>query len=129
MRSVSLALVVSCLSGATKAGVMPVSKDECAAWRSHLIPLPHEIAIARKAIVQPRDVGIALRAGGEIEQQALKEVKTMFEAQSGVAAAGDRFEIRIGVVDEQTCLGGVAVPAAERLKTLPHRDQAYVIQR
>lgn len=42
MKWLLVSLVVWTAVGAAHAQVAPVSKDECAAWLDHLIPLPHE---------------------------------------------------------------------------------------
>lgn len=111
------------------AQVAPVTGDEAAAWLDHLIPLPHEIAIAHKALVRPQDVGIKLRAGaGEVEQQALSELLAVFRQKAGVEPKGAGFEIHIAALDEQGQINGHTPADAARLKTLRNSEQAYLIQ-
>ena len=126
-----LCLVLALLSGMPLAAAqgLPVAEDECAAWCDHLVPLPQEIAIKRMVVLVPQAVGIRLCAeAGEIEQQALSDLTALFKAKAGVEPTGNGFEIRIGVLDAEGQLNGIAVSAADRLKTLPNRDQAYTIQ-
>ena len=117
------------LSALSSAAVTPVTKDECAAWCNHLIPLPHGIGITRKVIVRPQDMGFRLCVGaGEIEQQARSELKGLLQAKAGVEPTRSGFEIHMGVVDARGRLGGIPVSGEERLRTLPNNSQAYLIQ-
>ena len=129
MERLCLLMVLFAALTSARAQVAPVTGGECAAWLDHLIPLPHEIAIAQKAVVRPQDVGIKLRVGaGDVEQQALSELLALFKEKAGVEPKGRGFEIHMGALDEQGQLNGFAAADGARLKTLPHSDQAYLIQ-
>ena len=129
MRRIWLALVALGWVGLANAGVVPVPEDEAVDWLDHLIPLPQEISIPRKATIRTRDVTIRLRPdASDVEQQAITELHALFQEKAGLVPAGDRFEILIGVVNEKGEVANTPVPNAERLKEFPHRGQAYLIQ-
>ena len=99
-----------------------------AQWLRQLIPLPHEIAIEDEITCRPEEVSIRLQAGaGPVEQQAAAELERLFAERAGVAPGGGGFEIVLGVADAEGRLGGVEVDV-QRLKGLPHQEQAYLIQ-
>ncbi|OGG56095.1 MAG: hypothetical protein A3F84_01400 [Candidatus Handelsmanbacteria bacterium RIFCSPLOWO2_12_FULL_64_10] len=99
------------------------------AWLRRLIPLPHEISIPQKITSRPEDVSVRLRRGaGEIERHAASELKQLFLKKAGVRPSGKGFEVVIGVVDGRGRLNGIPVGGAERLRDLPNRGQAYLIQ-
>jgi len=129
MRRFWFASVVLGLAAAAGAEIVPVSKDECAAWCDHLMPLPHEIAIPRKALVRPQEIALRLRPNaGEVEAQALSELTELFKNRAGLVPGGSDFEVLMGVLDKRGQIAGVVVTGADRLRTLPHSDQAYLIQ-
>jgi hypothetical protein len=121
-------LCLSCIS-ALGANVTKITQDEAKTWIRHLIPLPHEISIQGKRTLNPRDIRIRLRQrASETEKQAAAELEQLFRDRAGVVPTGSRFEILIGVLDAQQKIEGIAVVGAERLKTLPNHEQAYMIQ-
>ena len=129
MRAIYVAGLALTSAVAAAENVTPVTRDECAAWCNHLIPLPHEIRIAQRATVRPQDMSLRLRGGaGEIEQQARSELKELFLAKAGVEPTGNGFEVHMGVVDARGSLDGVPVSGVARLRTLPNSSQAYLIQ-
>ncbi|NOZ21557.1 MAG: hypothetical protein GXP25_10770 [Planctomycetes bacterium] len=112
-----------------QANIAPVPEDQAATWIDHLVPLPHEISITQKVTIPPGDISIRLRQdAGDIEKQSLTELKDLLRTMAGGAPSGTKFEILIGVLDEAGQVEGVAVDCAARLKELPNRDQAYLIQ-
>ena len=97
-------------------------------WLSHLIPLPHEIAIEETIELPPGDVSIKTGPGAcEIEEQAVQDLVQLWIDRTGCEPVGSGFEILIGVADETGNVAGRTVDT-ERLKSLPNRDQAYVIR-
>ena len=97
-------------------------------WLSHLIPLPHEITIEQAIELSPGDVSIkTVPDAGDIEQQAARELEQLWIDRTGCEPIGSEFEIWIGVADETGHLAGRPVDT-ERLRSLPNRDQAYVIR-
>ncbi|MSS72421.1 MAG: hypothetical protein EXS64_13155 [Candidatus Latescibacteria bacterium] len=99
------------------------------AWIRYLIPLPHEISIDRKIALPPGQVSIRLRRGAdEVERHAASELGQVFLKKAGARPSGKGFEIVLGVVDEQGRLSGIPVEGVQRLRALPNRGQAYLIQ-
>jgi len=131
MRSHIAALSLALLTGSlvAAAGPGPVSAERKAEILRHLLPLPHEIVLEAEMALAPADVGLVLRPdAGEIERQAGAELNGLFREKAGCEAAGKGFRIVIGVLDGQGKLGGQPVEGADRLKALPHPDQAYLIR-
>ena len=130
MRGLGLAGLVLVCAALAHGEIVPVTKDEAARWLYHLVPLPHEIALPQKAVIAPQDVSFRLRTGaGDVEQQALTELRELFREKTGTVPKGNAFEILIGVLDDKGRIEGIAVEHVDRLKGLPHNNQAYVIQR
>ncbi len=126
---IALWLATSAAAGAAQTRIAEVSAPERAAWIDHLLPLPHEVSIPRKAVLRPGDVKLTFRPNaGEVEQQARRELLALFQQKAGAKPDGAGFEICIGVLDAQGRLCGAAVPHAARLKSLPHPAQAYLVQ-
>ncbi len=120
-----------CTAAVTPASarVSALSPAERQAWVRHLLPLPHEISLTGKKIIDPREISIVLRSGaGPCEKQAAKELSDLFVEKAGVSPAGTGFRIVMGVLDSRGAVAGVTVKDAGRLKTLPNADQAYLIR-
>jgi len=123
-----LALVLCGGVGSLWAEVATVADKEAAGWLDSLIPLPHEISIRQKVSLRPEVLAIRVRANAsEVEKQALADLLTLIREKTGASPTGSEFEALIGVADEQGRLEGAAVEGFERLKTLPNKEQSYVI--
>ena len=107
-----------------------LSDAEAAAWNRYVLPLPHEMAVRAVLELKPADVSVTLCStnAGPAAEQGVAELRSLFEGKTGTVPEGETFEIRLGMVDDKGCVGGVAVPSASRLPELPNRDQAYVIE-
>jgi hypothetical protein len=106
-----------------------VSAEQEAAWLRWLIPLPKAVAIKHKIVVPAATVGIRLRDDAQApERAAAAELRSLFQDRAGAEAKGSGVQIRLGVVDAGGKLDGAPVPDTERLKTLPNREQAYLIR-
>ena len=109
--------------------VRAVSPDELRSWTRHLIPLPQELAIEHKVVLQPDEVGVRLETGaGDIGEHAAKELKTLFATKAGVEAAGPGFEIVISLARGTGAGRDLSAEERRRLRSLPNRDQAYLIK-
>ena len=98
-------------------------------WLYYALPLPHQIKIEGKRVVAPSDIGIRVSSrAGEIENNAAKILRDFINSSTGVRPEGKLFEIVIGVLDYDGKVLGRAVNGAEKLKTLPNNDQAYIIE-
>ncbi len=124
---VALAMVV--LSAAAVAAPAQVSEQEQARWIRWAIPLPKEIAIPRKVVLPASEVKLRVvgKSGGPT-QTAAQELRALFKEKAKADLSRGRFEIVLGVCDAAGRLGGLAVPDAARLKSLPHPEQAYLIR-
>ncbi len=124
MKTVSFAmLLLTAFVAGAAANVRPVTPVEEKALVRHLIPLPHEIRIARMAALAPGDVRITVRPGAtEIEKNAAAELSALFRERTGKEPSGNGFEIRIGVNDSR-----MGARLAARLKSLPNHEQAYAV--
>ncbi len=85
-----LALLILLMMPATlraESGVRlyPVGKEEAAKWLRTVIPLPHEIVIDRKAILDARQVQVDVAPGaGFLEHRAAAELTDLIARKSGV---------------------------------------------
>ena len=85
--------------------------------------------IEHKVVLQPDEVGVRLEPGaGDIGDHAAKELKTLFATKAGVEAAGSGFEIVIGLARGTEAGRDVSEEERRRLRSLPNRDQAYLIK-
>ena len=106
-------------AAAAQAVVSSLTPKETQQWMHHLIPLPHEIALRQKITLHPASVAITLRRGaGSVEQRARLEIVELFKRKTGAQPSGKEFEIRIGVSAE----------SAQKLRSVPNNDQAYLIR-
>ena len=126
----SYVLLFLCLTSPLRGIVVrTVSPDELRSWTRYLIPLPQEMLIEHKVVLQPDEVGVRLEPGaGDIGDHAAKELKTLFATTAGVEAAGSGFEIVIGLVRGTEAGRDVSEEERRRLRSLPNRDQAYLIK-
>lgn len=126
----SYVLLFLCLTSPLRGIVVrAVSPDELRSWTRHLIPLPQELAIEHKVVLKPDEVGIRLEPGaGDIGEHAAEELKTLFATKAGVEAAGPGFEIVIGRARGTEAGRDVSEEERRRLRSLPNRDQAYLIK-
>jgi hypothetical protein len=109
--------------------IVNVPRDAAQKWLRHVLPLPHEVAIPRKAVLRPEGVSIRLRDNaGEVEKNAARELEEFFKQKTGTVPAGKDFEIAIGILDADGRASGVSVENWQRLKGLPNPDQAYLIR-
>jgi len=111
-----------------EAASRPVSPAEREQWLRWLLPLPKEIALERKVEVPVEQVHIILRQNaGEVEAHGVQQLLALFQEKAGHPAAGEGFEVIVGVCDENGTVNGLAVPGMQRLANLPNSEQAYVI--
>ena len=117
--------------GATTATaeVRTVTDAEKAAWVRWVIPLPKQIAIAEKVVLEAEEVAVTVREGGsDVEENAAALIRALWEEKTGARPEGAGFEILLGVCDDAGRLGQESVPGASELKGLKNPDQAYVIR-
>ena len=106
-----------------------VTEQEQKEWVQRVIPLPKEISLDAKVVLSPDDIALVLRTNaGDIEKNALGEIEQLFRQRSGGAPADGKFTIIVGVMDDRGELCGCKVDQAERLRGVPNRSQAYIIQ-
>lgn len=111
------------------AEVVNMTPQEEALWLRHLIPLPHEIKLHGKMIMNPSDVSIIVRENAnDIERNAAAELENLFKSKTGNVPNGKKFSIVIGIANRNGKLNGITVKNYERMKSLPNSDQAYIIQ-
>lgn len=114
---------------ATAARGEKVARAERERWLRWLLPLPKEVRLEQKVLVPVQAVRITLRQGaGEVEANGVRQLLALFREKTGEEPNGEGFEILVGVCDEAGRVDGVAVPSARRLRNLPNREQAYVIE-
>jgi len=103
--------------------------DEKALLRQ-VLPLPKEIRVAQQVKINPADVIIRSRSNaGPMERQAISELTDLFKTKTGLSPSGKGFEIIIGVLNSETGqLEGCPIRQAQRLSSLPNKEQAYLIQ-
>lgn len=107
-------------------GAAPVtlSRETSLRWMRHLLPLPHEIRLDRKAVAPRGRILVALRPGaGPVEREAAGEISAIVGATTGEPL----FTILVGIQDNAWRQGALPEARRKRLETLPNRDQAYVI--
>ncbi|MDD5679540.1 MAG: glycoside hydrolase family 20 zincin-like fold domain-containing protein, partial [Kiritimatiellae bacterium] len=115
--------------GELSAKTVDLQQGDEALWQREVLPLPQEIRIAKVQRLKPGEVAIRGQAGASgLEQVSISNVVNLFRQKTGVAPEGKQFEIVIGVMDANGKVAGVDVPQGARLKDVPNRDQAYVIQ-
>lgn len=106
-----------------------VSGSEAEEIKRCLLPLPHEISVGHKVVLAPGDIGIRLRkTAGPAERNTVAQLRQLFKEQAGVEATGDKFEILVGLIDNDGAIDGIKPDNAERLKEVPNNEQAYLIQ-
>ncbi|MDD5677397.1 MAG: glycoside hydrolase family 20 zincin-like fold domain-containing protein [Kiritimatiellae bacterium] len=111
------------------AQVVKISPGEEAQWLRHVMPLPHEISIPEKAVMNCADIKIRTRPeASDLEKSAASELAGLFQAKTGSIPNGKDFEIMVGVIDKDGRLCGHEVKAFAKIRALPNSDQAYVIQ-
>ena len=120
----------SAAMGADRAAVTP---QEAHDWLLHVIPLPKEAAIEAKVTVPVSAISIVVRRNAapleaaEAEKLAA-ELREHGAPEAMPPSARAQFAILVGVLDATGMLEGRKVAGAERLRGLPNRDQAYVIE-
>lgn len=98
-------------------------------WLRHLMPLPQEISFGDTVICNPKEVTIRVgEKASSAERFAATELTNLFRTRCGQVPMGSRFELFLGIVDNQGRVEGRPLAQAHRLAELPNRDQAYVIQ-
>lgn len=120
---------------AAEAQSQPVGKEADARWTRWVLPLPHEITVAREVAGTADQVAITLRAdAGPLEKTAADELADVLTRQAGTkisvggkGGGASAIEIVLGVCDKDGKLAGREIPGAARLFALPHVEQAYRI--
>ena len=106
-----------------------VTHGEQKIWIQNVIPLPHEITIARSVELHPGKIGITVTDGADdATRKAAEELRGLFREKTGSEPAGSSFRIVLGIPDDRGALNGITVKNAGRLASLPNKDQAYVIE-
>ncbi len=109
--------------------VIVVTQQEKTLWLRHLLPLPHEIKIQRKIIIQPTDVSIIVRKNAsDIELNAAKKIQDLFKNKIGFIPKGKKFSIVIGIADQEEKLNSYKIKNLVQIHSLPNNDQAYIIE-
>ncbi|NLY00092.1 MAG: hypothetical protein GXY83_28670 [Rhodopirellula sp.] len=117
------------MAGSVCAAPQAVPEAEQQQWLGHLLPLPHEIAVAGAVTRKPADVGIVVRIdAGPVHEQIYAELAALFQEGSGQIPTGSGFEILVGLLDDKGQVEGRAVPDAARLRSCPNSKQAYLIR-
>ena len=123
------AVLVLCSVPALRGQPLEVSANEARNWTGHLIPLPHELSIKRKLVLQPDKVKVHLDAGSaDIGEQAADDLRALFRERAGVEPNGDKFRIVIGLVDGAEAGRHLSTEEKRRLQALPNHEQAYLIK-
>ncbi len=129
---VSIALVAGILAFAAQVSAKPAvagKTQQPEQWLRSVIPLPKEASIPEQVTLAASDVRLVLHGGGELEQNALRRLQSLFVEKAGVSGEkGGAFEIVLGVCDSQGRIAETPVPDAVRLHELPNREQAYLIR-
>lgn len=126
---VSVGFALLATSGLLFGETVALKDGAKALWRREVLPLPHELAIKQVQRLKPGEVLVKGRPGASgLEQVSVSNVVELFREKTGVVPEGKGFEILIGLIDDKGKLEGIDVPNATRLKEVPNRDQAYVIQ-
>lgn len=108
---------------------MRISNDERKRWLRHLLPLPKEISIKGKVLIQQKNITIRLLRGtGKIGTHTYKQLQSVIGQKSKSPKTDKNFEILIGLIDTKGLVGGVKLKNAERLKNLRFSEQAYIIE-
>ena len=117
----SCVLLFLCLTSPQRGiAIRTVSPDELRSWTRHLIPLPQEMLIEHKVVLQPDEVGVRPEPdAGDIGDHAAKELKTLFATRAGVEAAGSGFEIVIGLARGTEAGRDLSAEERRRLHSLP----------
>jgi len=123
---VAMAMCLSC--GAFGQEPEAVSQRSQSDWIRWLIPLPKEVAIPQQLVVPPAAVKLTLLDTSPASRQAVRKLQQILLTKAGADGTGAGPEIVLGMVDENGKVGGLAVPDAARLATLPLADQAYLIR-
>jgi len=117
------------ITGLANAKVVNLKPKEEKQWFYHLLPLPHKIFIKKKNVLNPKDISIRLRKNaGEVEKNAVFELKQLFKEKAGIIPSGKKFEILIGVLDSRGRICNLPVANVKRIKEVPNNNQAYIIQ-
>jgi len=128
IKTVSITLAWLMVATLVRGAVTPVTPATSKLWINHCMPLPHEIAISGAVAMPPANLRIRLAPeAGVAEQQAVSDLNEWLKAQTNAASAGAAFEIVIGTVDARGNLDNMPVALAARLRSLPNKEQAYVI--
>jgi len=111
------------------AETITMTKENEAQWLRYLIPLPHEISIKEKIVLNPENITIKVKSGaGDMVKQGALKLRSLLKEKTGSIPSGNDFEIIIGVLDTRGKLDGIPIDNAGRLNELPNNDQAYIIQ-
>ena len=98
-------------------------------WFNYTLPLPHEITINARNILSPANIGVKLSPeAGDIEKNAVSELKQFFIEKTGTGLSGTEFIILVGIPDTNGKIDKIEVNNINRLKNLPNHDQSYIIQ-
>lgn len=125
--AVLTALIVISHSHRATGEVMEISATEQTQWIRHVIPLPHEITITKKAAVSSANLSIK-PADPENPQvlHAAEMLRKGVQEISGVQPEGRSFTILLGILEDGR-INGINIPGTNRLADLPNSDQAYII--
>ena len=106
-----------------------VSVSECQKWTQHLLPLPHEISIKEKILLDRSEIRFLLSLGsGETEKTAFDMISKLIRPGTSQIRATYGYEIVIGIPDVGGTVEGIPIRRFKELNNVPNRDQAYLIQ-
>ena len=112
-----------------QAEVRTVASPEEKQWIRGLLPLPHEVAIRRAAVVPVSGIAIQLRPNASpMERYAIGELEQLFREKAGGVPSGGGFRILAGVLNAHDAWTPGAAELLRKINSLPNREQAYVVR-
>ncbi len=106
----------------------PITTDQQAQYLNHLLPLPKEISFDSTVSLKASLIEVRIpedpRANEELVASILKESLGRSDDQSKEKSA---FTILVGLLDSEGKVEGIEIPGADRLSSLPNKEQAYRI--
>ncbi len=106
------------------------AQDDAPPWHTHLIPLPKEMAVEDETTVSRDGISVIMAPGsGPLVGQAVRELTAAIGGAAGDSGTAASLELHLGILDREGASPEFRRPAdAARLRSLPNREQAYVIR-
>jgi hypothetical protein len=108
------------------AAAIPVDSAETQLWLRQVLPLPQQVAIAGKLELPRAHVTVSPAQG--LGPAGLKAAAELKAKTSGAAEGQGAFTLTLALLGEDGKAAGIAVAAAEKLRTVPNKQQAYAIE-